>query len=323
MMAKYSAHQKVEKEQPNRTKNSRQQPTPAMTTFHAIDPMYLTQTDVVSLQRSIGNQRVNHLLKQKRGESVIQRQLLLGMTTSKKVDDAHYGWTSSYSLEITDAACQITINIKVNPDADVAAADVTRVQRITSNEFARYFDQRFNLVDANGVAIPLKVGLNFVDAGENLSLALHSGAGRDDLSNWFVDSEPIDRAHELGHQLGLKDEYVDATVPNRATNTSPGVSHDHAIMGNYYTEGIGEADVRQRHGDQLAGDISAASGMAFTAEFSDTYIVRRGDTLSSIALRIYNEASKWHEIFDLNKDKIKNPNLIFPNQSLQLPPRTP
>ncbi len=260
-----------------------------------------------------------------RRTDIIQRQdeATLGMTVSNQVSDGPYGWTSSYALEISDRECTVTVNVKVNPDPGVTAQQVARVKSVTANEFARYYDSRFNLVDAAGDSRSLRVRLNYVDSGEHLTVALHAGEGRNNLSNWFVVSDGITRAHEMGHQLGLKDEYVDATVPNRATATSPGVSDDHSLMGNYYTQGIGSADVRQRHGDQLASDISSATGMSFTAEFSNTYIVRQGDFLSSIALRIYNDAARWQDIYNLNRDKIQNPNLIFPGQELQLPPRSP
>ncbi len=239
---------------------------------------------------------------------------------SNSVQEAPYGWTAAYEVQLTDQECTVTIRVRINPDADVSTRDVARVQSVTANEFARYFDHRFNLRDAQGTSRPLRVRLQYVDSGEHLTIALHSGTGRDDLSNWFVDSEAIDRAHELGHQLGLKDEYVDASVPNRATATSPGVSHDHSLMGNYYEQGIRNADVRGRHGDQLAADISSATGTQFSAEFSDVYIVRRGDNLSTIALRIYGNESMWQQIHELNRDKIRNPNLILPGLQLRLPP---
>jgi len=250
--------------------------------------------------------------------AVVQRQDL-SMTQSHNVSDGPYGWTSAYDIHITDAEVTVTIGAKINPDAGVTPAQVTRVQTVTATEFQRYWDSRFNLKDASGRARPLRVRLDFAAAAPHLQIALHAGAGRDDLSNWFVDSQPIDRAHELGHQLGLKDEYVDAAAPNRAAAGSPGVFTDHSIMGNYPTEGVGGADVRQRHGDQIATDISAATGTAFTAERRNTYIVRTGDTLSAIAQRILGNGNRWPEIQALNRDRVKDPNLILPGWELKLP----
>jgi nucleoid-associated protein YgaU len=49
------------------------------------------------------------------------------------------------------------------------------------------------------------------------------------------------------------------------------------------------------------------------------YIVRRGDTLSSIAQRELGDASRWPEIFERNRDVISDPDRIFPDQALILP----
>jgi len=50
-----------------------------------------------------------------------------------------------------------------------------------------------------------------------------------------------------------------------------------------------------------------------------THTVARGDTLWGIARRFLGDGRRYREIFDLNRDQISNPNLIFPGQVLQLP----
>lgn len=50
-----------------------------------------------------------------------------------------------------------------------------------------------------------------------------------------------------------------------------------------------------------------------------TYTVKSGDCLWNIAKKQLGDGSRWKEIYNLNKDKIKNPNLIYPNQSLTMP----
>jgi nucleoid-associated protein YgaU len=50
-----------------------------------------------------------------------------------------------------------------------------------------------------------------------------------------------------------------------------------------------------------------------------TYTVVAGDTLSKIAKREYGDASKWHRIYEANKDTIKNPDLIYPGQTFKIP----
>lgn len=50
-----------------------------------------------------------------------------------------------------------------------------------------------------------------------------------------------------------------------------------------------------------------------------TYTVKRGDTLWGIAKRFYGSGVKYTTIYNANKSKIKNPNLIYPGQALTIP----
>ena len=50
-----------------------------------------------------------------------------------------------------------------------------------------------------------------------------------------------------------------------------------------------------------------------------TYVVKAGDSLSKIAKEALGDASRWKEIFEANKDQIKDPNQIHPGQELRIP----
>jgi len=49
------------------------------------------------------------------------------------------------------------------------------------------------------------------------------------------------------------------------------------------------------------------------------HVVQSGDTLWAIAKKYYGDGSQYTKIFNANKDKIKNPNLIYPGQQLVIP----
>lgn len=49
------------------------------------------------------------------------------------------------------------------------------------------------------------------------------------------------------------------------------------------------------------------------------YTVKRGDCLWNIAKKYYGNGSKYTTIYNTNRDKIKNPNLIYPGQVLWIP----
>lgn len=50
-----------------------------------------------------------------------------------------------------------------------------------------------------------------------------------------------------------------------------------------------------------------------------TYTVQKGDCLWSIAAKFFGNGAKHKEIYELNQDKIKNPNVIYSGQVLVLP----
>ena len=50
-----------------------------------------------------------------------------------------------------------------------------------------------------------------------------------------------------------------------------------------------------------------------------SYTVQAGDTLSDIAQRHFGRASRWHAIFEANRDQIDDPDRIFPGQVLRIP----
>lgn len=52
---------------------------------------------------------------------------------------------------------------------------------------------------------------------------------------------------------------------------------------------------------------------------SDTYTVVKGDCLWNIAKKFYQKGALYTKIYNANKDKIKNPNLIYPGQVLTIP----
>jgi nucleoid-associated protein YgaU len=54
-------------------------------------------------------------------------------------------------------------------------------------------------------------------------------------------------------------------------------------------------------------------------EVTEFYTVQRGDSLSKIAKRYYGNAMKYPVIFEANREVIKDPNLIYPGQTLRIP----
>lgn len=72
---------------------------------------------------------------------------------------------------------------------------------------------------------------------------------------------------------------------------------------------------------QVVAEMKAAQERALEAQKAKpkTYVVKSGDSLSKIAKELLGDAARWPEIFELNKDKIQDPNLIRVGQELVLP----
>ena len=54
-------------------------------------------------------------------------------------------------------------------------------------------------------------------------------------------------------------------------------------------------------------------------EVAKTYTVKKGDCLWAVAKKLYGKGSRYTDIYNANKDKITNPNLIYPGRVLTIP----
>ena len=56
-----------------------------------------------------------------------------------------------------------------------------------------------------------------------------------------------------------------------------------------------------------------------TARVPERHVVAAGESLSKIAEQEYGDAKQWRRIYDANRDTVKDPDLIYPGQTLKLP----
>ncbi len=66
-----------------------------------------------------------------------------------------------------------------------------------------------------------------------------------------------------------------------------------------------------------AGTAGRAEQQATAA--GKTVVVQPGDTLGTIARRVYGDAAMWRKIYEANKDRLSNPDLLYVGQKLRLP----
>lgn len=171
--------------------------------------------------------------------------------------DGPYGGTAKYDVRVTAKDITVTVGIRLKPDPGVSRRQVAQVKSASQAIFKQKYDQRFKLTEIPYKPRPLRMRVRFSHRTPHHDVALHKGGGRDNAANWYVKSDGTTRAHEIGHLLGLKDEYADSASPKRKVYT------DNSLMGNYYAEGRKTAELKKRHGKVFAGDISRASGRKF------------------------------------------------------------
>lgn len=68
----------------------------------------------------------------------------------------------------------------------------------------------------------------------------------------------------------------------------------------------------------IAAAQAPAKPLSIKPDAPDRYVVQKGDTLWSISERYLDAPWHWRELWELNRDQIKNPNLIYPGNVLVL-----
>ena len=88
--------------------------------------------------------------------------------------------------------------------------------------------------------------------------------------------------------------------------------------------GIGKVDCRVQVEASPAtaapGKVPGPASQQAAQSESTFYTVKSGDTLGKIAKQVYGDAGKYPVIFEANKPMLKDPNKIYPGQSLRIPP---
>ena len=69
-------------------------------------------------------------------------------------------------------------------------------------------------------------------------------------------------------------------------------------------------------GTAAAAPAAAPNGGNMQAQ---TYTVQKDDTLQKISKKLFGTYGKWYKIYEANKDKIKNPNILKPGTVLTIP----
>jgi len=168
------------------------------------------------------------------------------------------------------------------------------------------------------------LGYSWVDQGLNLDEAL-------EMIKKAVDLRPNDGyiVDSLGwayYRLGRHDEAVAALETAVELRADDPVINDH-LGDAYWTVGRKrEALFQWAHARDLKPDDAELPKILNKLEhgldgaaLDDSVEVEAGESLWDIARRVYGNAEQYQRIMEANKDKISDPNLIFPGMTLAIP----
>ena len=113
---------------------------------------------------------------------------------------------------------------------------------------------------------------------------------------------------KLGEELNIKDGFV------RETDDRLEIG---GVAANQYEKNLLWDEIKRVGGEDPC-DIMADIKVADTSVFA-RHTVKSGESLSKIAKHYYGDAMKYKQIFEANRNILKNPDLIHPGQDLVIP----
>lgn len=113
---------------------------------------------------------------------------------------------------------------------------------------------------------------------------------------------------DLGEQLNIKDGKVEVDNDKLKVWGTAATQYEKNLIWDKIKEIGGE------NPSDIMADIKVADESVYAR-----HTVKSGDTLGKIAKHYYGDASKYQKIFQANTDKLKNPDLIYPDQELVIP----
>ena len=114
---------------------------------------------------------------------------------------------------------------------------------------------------------------------------------------------------DLGLEFGVKDgsvEEVDGILKVKGTAETQ-----------YQKDQMWDK-IKEVSGSEAPTDIQANINVE-NSDYYHKHTVQKGETLGKIAKHYYKDAMKYKNIFEANTDKLKNPDLIHPDQELVIP----
>jgi nucleoid-associated protein YgaU len=175
-------------------------------------------------------------------------------------------------------------------------------------------------VDADGDAViagraPPGATVGLMRGGERLDRAVANASGEFAM----VPSRLPAGSYELGLSAELPDGTVIASKHGVAVTVSEAAPSAHAVQ--LHAEYVPETTSEPRPSSEprLRASKSQESAGPRPARAISSKVISRGDSLWHISRITYGDGSRYALVYRANRDRIRDPNLIYPGQTLVLP----
>ena len=126
---------------------------------------------------------------------LIRRILFAQNERSFSVSECIYGWTAAYRIVDGDCVLQITVRIRLNPDADVTAAEIAALRAVWEPGIEARWSNRFNINRSSGdcgcPSYPVRFDVQFVTSGQHHTVRVRRGPERSNMTTWDTPRTPV------------------------------------------------------------------------------------------------------------------------------------
>ena len=121
-----------------------------------------------------------------------------------------------------------------------------------------------------------------------------------------------------------EDEYGDRNLWPRIKAANPGLDENRLLVGQVLVvppkeERAPAAEPAKPAGTEAMARETPTTKKAEPEAAGRTHVVARGETLRSIARNVLHDEAQWRQIYELNKSKIANPDVLLVGTELRLP----
>ena len=174
-------------------------------------------------------------------------------TLSGRISGAQgHAWRWAFDVRLEPAAVRVRIPVRLVPASGVTRPEIERVVPAWETAVERIWSRRWAVRAGDGAEFAVVVDVVFRGPRYLHEVIVERGGGRVDPLHWHLADDPRVLAHEVGHLLGLYDEYRGGARPPGPFEPDP-----ESVM----SQGGGLGRVRARHLQRILAWFRQRTGL--------------------------------------------------------------